>query len=48
MSLGKAYVLLGIFAAIQGIMVVLGQGMFVGFLTGLAFVVGYEAGEDKA
>jgi hypothetical protein len=46
MSLGKAYVLLGIFAAIQGIMVAAGVGMFVGVLTGLAFAVGYEAGEE--
>jgi hypothetical protein len=47
MSLYKSYLLLGVFAGIQGIMVALGQGMFVGFLTGLAFLVGYEAGEDK-
>jgi hypothetical protein len=48
MSLYKGYLLLGIFAAIQGIMVAVGVGMFVGILTGFAFVIGYEAGkEDK-
>jgi hypothetical protein len=48
MSLYKSYLLLGVFAGIQGIMVAAGLGMFVGFLTGVAFVIGYEAGkEDK-
>ena len=44
----KGFLLMGVFAVLQSVMILYGFGMLVGFLTGLAFAIGYEAGkEDK-
>ena len=44
----KGFLLMSVFTALQSVMIVQGFGMFAGFITGLAFAIGYEAGkEDK-
>ncbi len=43
----KGFLLMSIFAVLQSAMILYGFGMFVGFLTGLAFAIGYEAGKEE-